>query len=133
MKIEIAAAVITGILSLIPGSPALAADIAGTSSPASVSKVNSRDLIIRGASETAPIQLHFAGAQGIEFGFPGELWVMRHGSRQHYRPDAYQIVNGKERHLTVSYTLSGRDRVTVNFEKFDNSAPIFLRDGASTL
>jgi hypothetical protein len=133
MKTQIAIAVMTGILSLNPGSPALAANIVNTSSPTSVSTVNSRDLIIQGASATAPIQLHFAGAERIELGAPGELCVMRHGSRQHYRPDAYQIINGKARHLTVSYTLSGGDRATINFGSFDNSAPILLRDGAATL
>jgi hypothetical protein len=133
MKIQITTAVMTGILSLIPGRPVLAANIVNTSAPASVSTVNSRDLMIQGASETNPVQLHFAGAERVELVAPGELSVLRHGSRQHYRPDAYQIINGKARHLTVSYTLNGGDRVTVNFGNFDNSAPIFLRDGASTL
>ena len=87
MKIQITTAVIAGVLSLIPGSALRAA--------------NSRDLMIQGASETAPVHLHFAGAERLELGAPGELCVIRHGSRpQHYRPDAYQIVNGKEHHLT---------------------------------
>jgi hypothetical protein len=134
MKLQITTAVITGILSLTPCSPVLAATIANTSTPASVSTLNSRDLMIQGASETAPLQLHFPGAERLELGAPGELCVIRHGSRQqHYRPDAYQIINGKARHLTVSYTLNGGDRVTVNFRSFDSRAPIFLRDGASTL
>jgi hypothetical protein len=133
MKIQIATAVMTGILSLLPGSPALASNIVNSSTPASVSTVNSRDLVIQGVSETARVQLHFAGAERLEFAAPGELCVIRHGSRQRYRPDAYQIVNGKARHLTVSYTFNASDRVTVNFGNFDNSAPIFLRDGASTL
>jgi hypothetical protein len=138
MKIQTTTAVITGILSLIPGSPVCsrlsAANIVNTPAPTSVSTVNSRDLMIQGASETAPLQLHFAGAERLELSAPGELCVIRHGSlQQHYRPDAYQIINGRARHLTVSYTLNGGDRVTVNFGNFDNSAPIFLRDGASTL
>lgn len=133
MKIQITAVVITGILSFISGSPVLAANILNTSAPASVSTVNSRDLMIQGASETAPVQLHFAGAERLEIVAPGELSVMRHGSRQRYRPDAYQIINGKARHLTVSYALNGGDRVTVDFGNFDRNAPIFLRDGASTL
>ena len=132
-KIQITTAVITGILSLIPGSAALAANIVKTSAPALVTTVNSRDLMIQGASETAPIQLHFAGAERLEVVSPGELSVIRHGSRQHYRPDAYQIINGKARHLRVSYTFNGGDRVTLKFGDFDNSAPIFLRDGAATL
>jgi hypothetical protein len=133
MKIQIATAVMTGILSLIPGSPVLAANIVSTSAPASASTVNSRDLMIQGASRTAPVELHFAGAERLELAAPGELSVIRHGSRQRYRPDAYQIINGKARHLTINYKLNGADRVTVSFGNFDNSAPIFLRDGASTL
>lgn len=120
MKMQIPTALITGMLSLIPGSPVLAA--------------NSRDLMIQGASENAPIQLHFAGAERLELVAPGELCVVRHGVRQqHYRPDAYQIIDGKTRHLTVSYRVDGGDRVTVSFGNFDKSAPIFLRDGAATL
>jgi hypothetical protein len=132
MKIQITTAILTGILSLIPASPALADSIADTSAPASVTRLNSRDLMIKGASETAAVQLRFAGAERLEPGTPGELVVTRHGSLQHYRPDVYQIVNGKERRLTVSYSRSGTDQVTVNFGNFDNSAPIFLRGGAST-
>ncbi len=137
MKIQISTAVITGILSLIPGSPlggrVLAAKLVNASAPATVSTVNSRDLMIQGVSESAPLQLHFAGAERFDLGAPGELCVIRHGSRQHYRPDAYQIIDGKTRHLTVSYTLNGGDRVSIHFGNFDIGAPIFLRDGASTL
>ena len=133
MKIQIATAVLTGILSLIPASPALAASIVSVSAGASVTMLNARDLMIKGASEAAPIQLRFAGAERLEPGTAsGELLVTRHGWREHYRPEVYQIVNGKERRLTVSYTLSGDDRVTVNFGNYDNGAPIFLRGGATT-
>jgi hypothetical protein len=138
MKIQITTTVLTGILALIPGSPVLspvlAANIVKASAPASAGTANSRDLMIQAASATAPVQLHFAGAERLELGAPGELCVIRHGSReQHYRPDAYQIVNGKARHLTVDYTINGGDRVTLRFGNVDSSAPIFLRDGASTL
>ncbi len=132
MKIQITTAVITGILSLIPGTPVLAASIVNT--PAQVSTLNSRDLMIQGASETAPIQLHFAGAERLEVVAPGELRVTRYGIRaQLYRPDVYQIINGKARHLRVTYSFNGSDRVTVNFGSFDRSVPIFLRNGATTL
>jgi hypothetical protein len=133
MNVPITTAVMAGILSLIPGSPAFAGSIIKTSAPGLVSTVNSRDVVIQGASETVPVQLHFAGAERIEFGRPGELIVMRHGSRQHYRPEAYQIIDGKWRPLAVGYTLNGGDRVIVKFGNFDNSAPIFLRYGAVTV
>ena len=132
MNVPITTAVMAGMLSLISGNPAFAADVAKTSAPGLISTVNSRDLIIQGASETVPVQLHFGGAERIDFGRPGELIVMRHGSRQHYRPEAYQIIDGKWRPLTVGYTINGGDRVTVNFGNFDNSAPVFLRYGAVT-
>lgn len=132
MKIRIATAIVTGILSLIPASPALAANVVNTAASGPVSTVNSRDLIIQGAAETAPVQLHFAGAERIEVGRPGELLVMRHGLRQHYRPEAYQIINGKWRPLSVGYRVEGADRVIVNFGNCDNSAPIFVRYGAAT-
>ena len=132
MNVPITTAVMAGMLSLIPGNPSFAGDVAKTSAPGLISTVNSRDLIIQGASETVPVQLHFGGAERIDFGRPGELIVMRHGSRQHYRPEAYQIIDGKWRPLTLGYTLNGGDRVTVNFGNFDNSAPVFLRYGAVT-
>jgi hypothetical protein len=127
MNVSITTAVMVGILSLIPGSPAVAGNIVQTPAPRLISTVDSRDLIIQGAFETVPVQLHFGGAERIELGHPGELVVMRHGSCQHYRPDVYQIIDGKWRPLAVSYTLTGGDRVTVNFGNFDNSAPVFLR------
>ena len=132
MNVPITTAVMAGMLSLIPGNPAFAGDVAKTSAPGLISTVNSRDLIIQGASETVPVQLHFGGAERIDLGRPGELIVMRHGSRQHYRPEAYQIIDGKWRPLTVGYKLNGTNRVTVNFGNFDNSAPVFLRYGAVT-
>jgi hypothetical protein len=131
MNVPITTAVLAGILSLIPGSPAFAGNSIKTSPPG-LSTVNSRDLIVQGEAETAPVQLHFGGAERIDLGRPGELIVIRHGSRQHYRPDAYQIIDGKWRPLTVGYTVNGADRVTVNFGNFDDSAPVYLRYGAVT-
>lgn len=132
MNVPITIAVIAGILSVVPGSPALAGTIAKTSAPKLVSTVNSRDVVIQGASETVPVQLRFGGAERIDFGRPGELIVIRHGSREHYRPEAYQILDGKWRPLAVSYALKGGDRVNLTFGHFDNSAPVFLRYGAVT-
>ncbi len=132
MKIQITAAVITGVLSFISGSPAMAANIANTTASGSISTVKSRDLIIQGEAETAPVHLHFTGAERVELGRPGELFVTRHGVRQHYRPEAYQIINGKWRPLSIRYAINGGDLVTVNFGNFDDSVPIFVRYGAST-
>jgi hypothetical protein len=131
MKLQITTAVLSGLLSLTSAGPALAANTVGTPVPASVSMLNSRDLVVNGASESATLQLEFAGAEHLERGALGELLVTRHGSHQHYRPDVYQVVNGRMRHLWVSYKVSG-DRAIVNFGNFDHGAPIFLRDGAST-
>jgi hypothetical protein len=133
MKIQITTAILTGMLSLIPAIPAFAADMVSPSGSASVTRLNSHDLMIQGASDTASVQLHFAGAERLDAGAPGELFVTSHGSRRHYQPGVYQIVNGKTRPLTVSFTVEGSDRVTVNFGKFDDSVPIFVRGGASTL
>jgi hypothetical protein len=132
MKIQITTAVMTGILSFISGSPAVAANVANTSASGAISTVNSRDLIIEGEAETAPVQIHFTGAERVELGRPGELFVMRHGVRQHYRPQAYQIVNGKWRPLSVGYSVNGCDTATLTFGRFDASAPIYVRYGAAT-
>jgi hypothetical protein len=133
MNVPITTAVMAGILSLVSGSPAFAGSIVKTSEPELVSRANSPDLVIQGASKNVPVQLHFGGAERIDFGKPGELIVIRHGLRQHYRPDVYQVIDGKWRPVAVSYRLSGGDLVTVNFGSLDNSAPVFLRNGAVTL
>ena len=133
MNVPITTAVMAGLLALIPGSTAFAGNIVATSASESISTENSHDLVIQGASKTVPVQLHFGGAELIEFGRPGELIVMRHGSRQHYQPDAYQIIDGKWRPLAVRFTLNGGDQVSVNFGNLDSSAPVFLRNGAVTV
>ena len=68
MNVPITTAVMAGILSLIPGSSAFAGNIVKTSTPGLVATVNSRDVIIQGASETVPVQIQFGGAERIEFG-----------------------------------------------------------------
>ena len=133
MKSVITAAVLTGILLLIPASPVLAASIINNSASASVSALNARDLVIQSVAAGASFQLHFSGAEHIDFGSPGELLIMRHGLREHYRPEAYQMIEGKMHRVVVSYSRVGSDRVNVNFIKYDPSAPIILRGGGATL
>ena len=135
MKNLFTTAILTGVLSLTSVHLALAARNVTTTgpAPASVTRLNSRDLMIQGASDSATVQLHFAGAERLDLGTPGELFVTSRGSRKHYRPEAYQIINGKVRSLMISYTLVGNDLVTLNFGSFDPAAPIFVRGGASTL
>ena len=125
MKTRSATALLAGLLILAAG-PLLASD--------AVTMLNSRDMMIQPASDTATVQLHFAGADRIDFGVAGELYVIRtNGARVRYRPDVYQMVHGKMRMVAVNYTLVGHDRVTMNFGKFDRSLPVILRRGASTL
>ena len=132
---RITSALLAGVLAMI-GGLASAADIVTTANDRNtkVTMLNDRDLMIQAASESAAIQLHFNGADRIEFGMAGELIVMKsNGGLVRYRPDVYQMIKGKLHPVTVSYRLAGKDRVTMNFEKFDKSKPVIVRRGAATL
>ena len=115
--------------------PASAADIVATAAPQTVvTMLNDRDLMIQTADASAAVQLHFAGTDRIEFGDAGELLVMKSsGGRARYRPDVYQMIDGKFKRVIVSYKLDGGNRVTMRFGKFDSSAPVYVRRGAATM
>ena len=125
---------LTGLLAVAMEGTAMAAE-AGTTitTQAGVTMLNARDMVFQPGSETARVQIHFADADRIQFGGPGELFVTRaNGNRVAYRPDAYQMINDKMKPVTVSFTKEGRGRVRLNFGKFDQNAPLILRRAAST-
>ena len=126
-------AVATGLLAVAMGSTAMAAEASATiTARAAVTMLNARDMVFQPGSETAHVQVHFADADRIQPGGPGELFITRaNGNRVAYRPEAYQMINGKMKPVTVSFTKEGRGRVRLNFGKFDQNAPLILRRAAS--
>jgi len=99
-----------------------------------ITRLNERDVMVQCAAETATIQVHFAGAERIDHGSLGELLIYKAGGgRAHYRPDVYQLIDGKVKPVRISYKLNGADRATINFGKFNKDAPLILRMGAGTL
>ena len=135
MKNGIATAVLTGLLAVMTGSAARAADIVtAVGSANKVSVRNNRDLIVAPGLGEGELQLHFAGADRIDFGVAGELSIVRiGGGLAHYRPEAYQMIDGKVQAVVMSYKVEGKDRVTVKFGNHDNSAPVIVKRGAATL
>ena len=134
-KTVFTSAIAAGFLALTMGSPAKAAEVVTTTaSQATITMLNAHDMMIQAGSETANVELHFAGADLIQFGVAGELFVTNaKGNRMRYRPDVYQMIHGKMHPVAISYKMDGKDRVKVHFGKFDKSAPVILRRGAATL
>jgi hypothetical protein len=126
---------IAAVFAFVTVSLANAADIVTPSDGnTKVTMLNARDMMIRAASQPAAIELHFANADRIDFGPAGELEIIKtNGSLVHYKPDVYQMVNGKLKPVSVIYKMNGRDRVTMKFGKFDTDSPLIVHRGAATL
>jgi hypothetical protein len=126
-KTSIVTVVAAGMITLLTGTYALAAKITPTSD--AVVKTNDSDIMVMPGT-TDNLRLHFSGADRLHREFPGGLTVYQaNGETMHYRPDAYQMINGKLKAVDLSFHIEGRDQVTVKFGKIDKSAPVFLKRG----
>jgi hypothetical protein len=95
----------------------------------------SRAYVIEPGTDPSSVQLHFAGAQHVRYSGTGELEIVNtDGHAWHYRPEVYQIVNGKRKLLLVGFSFVGRDRVALHLDKYDPSVPLVLTpvSGAAT-
>jgi hypothetical protein len=129
-RIGIAAAV----FAFVTVSLASAADIVtSTDGNTKVTMLNTRDLMVRAASQPAAIELHFAKAERIDYGSAGELDIFTANGELHYKPDVYQMVHGKLKPVSVIYKMNGKDRVTMKFGKFDKDVPLIVHHGAATI
>jgi hypothetical protein len=122
------------VFTLVLASLASAAEVVTTAGAnTKITWLNELDIMVQCAAETGSIQLHFTGAERIDYGTSGDLLVFKGGGgRAHYRPDIYQLIDGKVKSVRVSYKLNGPDRATMNFDKFKKEAPVILRRGAAT-
>lgn len=127
-RTSILAAVAAGVITLATGAHAFAAEMNLT--PGSVvSKSGSDVTVMHGASDT--LRLHFAGAEIVTHEPDGGLMIVKaRGQLMHYRPEAYQLIDGEMKPVEVHFRIEGKDRATVQFGKVDNNAPVILKGGA---
>jgi hypothetical protein len=86
-----------------------------------------RDLVIEPGTDPSSVQLHFANAQRVTFLGTGSLEIVNiDGHAWRYRPEVYQIVNGKRKLVPVGFSFTGRDRVSLRLSKYDPSAPLIV-------
>ena len=128
-KTSIVAAVVAGLMILAPGSYAFAAGVSTGSS--SVVKTNNSDLMVMPGAAAGSVRLHFSGAERLFNEFHGGLTIIKDNrGLMHYRPEAYQVVNGKYKSVEVQFRIEGKDEAVVEFGKTAPGVPIILRSGA---
>jgi hypothetical protein len=128
-KTFIMAAVAAGMLTLATGTYAHGAEISPTEG-AAVKTMNS-DIVVMPGTGSDTLRLRFSGADLLHQEFHGGLTVYEaSGGRMHYRPEAYQLINGKRRSVEVHFQIEGKDQATVRFGKADRNAPVILERGA---
>jgi hypothetical protein len=128
-KTFVMTAVAVGIMTLATGTNALASEMNLTAG--STLRTTGSDVVVMPGTASNELQLHFSGAERLHNEFHGGLTVFEAaGGRMYYRPDAYQLINGKRKPVEVSFHIDGKDLVTVQFGKTDKSAPIILERGA---
>ena len=127
-KNTIVALVAAGVMTLATGTYAHAAALNPASGP--TLKTNPSDVVVAPGTGSDSVRLHFSGAQLLYRNSPGELTVFKaNGGLMHYRPDAYQLINGKIKHVDVNLRIEGRDNATVEFGSMDSNAPVILKWG----
>jgi hypothetical protein len=128
-KNSIVATVAIGMMTLATGSYALGA--ARNTTPSAIVTANGSDVTLMPGSGSETLRLHFSGAQIITHESPGGLMIVKSGGRMlHYRPEAYQLINGEIKTVELQFRIEGMDQVVVQFGKMDNNAPVILKQGA---
>lgn len=126
-KISIVATAVLGMMTLATGTYALAA--APTTTPGAVVRPNGSDVTLKPGSDT--LRLHFSGAEIITRESTGGLMIVKaRGRLLHYRPEAYQVIDGEMKPVEVHFRIEGTDQVVVQFGNIDKSAPVILKQGA---
>ena len=83
--------------------------------------------VIEPGTDPSSVQLHFAGARRVSFSGSGALEIVdMDGHAWRYRPDVYQVVNGKRKLLSVGFSFLGHDRVALHLDKYDPSVPLIV-------
>jgi hypothetical protein len=128
-KNSIVAVVAVGMMTLATGSYAWGAARNTTSS--AVVTTNGSDVTLMPGTGSDTLQLHFSGAQIIAQEPHGGLTIVKaRGQLLHYRPEAYQLINGEITPVEVTFRIEGTDHVVVQFGKIDKNVPVILKQGA---
>jgi hypothetical protein len=73
------------------------------------------------------MQLHFAGAERVTQNAKGGVDVIKgDGSIEHFRPEVYQIVNGKRKAVLPAFHIVSKDRVELELRNVDPAAEVVL-------
>jgi hypothetical protein len=127
-KTSIAAAVTAGVIMLTANTYALASEM----KPTNVLKTNDSDLTVMPGAGSEPVQLQFSGAAHLYANAPGELTVFKAtGAVTHYRPVAYQMVDGKMKRIEVHFRIDSKNQATLQLGARDENAPVVLQGGAA--
>jgi hypothetical protein len=128
-KNSIVAVIAIGMMALATGTYALGA--ARNTTPSAVVTTNGSDVTLTPGSGSDTFRLHFSGAKIITHESSGGLMIVKaRGEMLHYRPEAYQLINGEAKPVEVNFKIEGMDQVVVEFGKIDKSAPVILKQGA---
>jgi hypothetical protein len=128
-KTSIATVVAIGIMTLVTGTCAFAAK--GNTTPGSAVVTNGSDVTFMPGTGSDTLRLHFSGAEIITRESAGGLMIVKaRGQLLHYRPDAYQVINGEMKPVELRFQIEDKDQVVVQFGKIDKNVPVILKQGA---
>jgi len=128
-KNSIVTVIAIGMMTLVTGSYALGTP--RNTTPSAVVTTNGSDVTLMPGTGSDTLRLHFAGAQIITHESARGLMIVKAGGQLlHYRPEAYQLIDGEMKPVEVSFKIEGKDQVVVQFGKMDKNAPVILRQGA---
>jgi hypothetical protein len=86
-----------------------------------------KDVVIQPGTDPSVLELRFAGADRINVESVGTLLIVnKDGSVWRYKPDVYQLVDGKRKSKIFAFHFIGKDRVSLKIEKLNPSAPVVV-------
>jgi hypothetical protein len=85
------------------------------------------DMVVEPGTDPSELQMHFAGAERVTPNASGNLDIIKKdGTVWHYKPQIYQVVNGKRRPVVVSYHVMDKDRVSLKVQKLDPAGSLVV-------
>lgn len=86
-----------------------------------------KEVVIEAGTDPSALELKFPGAQKVTFESVGTLLVTNHdGSIWRYKPDVYQMVDGKRKQVLFGFHFVGNDRVSLKVNKLNRTAPLVV-------
>lgn len=86
-----------------------------------------KEVVLEAGTDPSTLELRFPGAQKVTFENVGTLLVINHdGSLWRYKPEVYQVVNGKRKPVLFGFHFVGNDRVSLKVQKLNPSAPLVV-------